>query len=71
MSWTLSATHSTRNWDNPDWPSDNLVGNAMTVDTWAEAESWWECWSLARNVNRTVSTLTDNSTNTVVRVSLD
>lgn len=66
MSWTLNSTHSEYTWES----TTELHTNGMTVDTWAEAESWWECWSLARNVNRTVDTLTDNSTNTVVRVRL-
>ena len=67
MTWTLNCTHSQNAWDT----TTELHTNGMTVDTWAEAESWWECWCNARNVNRTVTTLTDNSTNTVVRVSLD
>ena len=40
MSWTLSSTQSEYTWES----TTELHTNGMTVDTWAEAESWWECW---------------------------
>ena len=66
MTWTLNCTHSQNAWDT----TTELHTNGMTVDTWAEAEAWWECWSNARNTNRTVATMTD-SNNNVVRVRFD
>ena len=62
--WQLQSTHNTT---NPEGDPDQLHGNGMWVDTQAEADSWWECWSRARNTSNTVSTLT-NPDGEVVRV---
>jgi len=66
MSWTLRSTQSVYRYES----TTDLNTNGMTVETLEEAEEWWECWSMARTNNRSVSTMTDNSNNTVVKVRL-